>query len=135
VATLQTVVLGNSVNLGAPGNPADVTITIVDNQTAFVVREGANEYINVDTTNTAEQIEILGGPSGDVRIGTRTTSDVWIADDSTNLGFFSSTPIAQPTVAGALSAVTDANARAVLTSIIAAFEAASGLGLIVDGTT
>ncbi len=59
VAALQTVVLGASVDLGAPSFPADVTVTIVDNQPAFVVKEGANEYINVDTSNGAE-LMVLG---------------------------------------------------------------------------
>jgi hypothetical protein len=54
--------------------------------------------------------------------------------NGTGLGFFGSTPVARPTVTGALLSVTDANAKAVLTSIIAALKA-SGLGLIADGTT
>lgn len=41
----------------------------------------------------------------------------------------------QPTVTGALSTVADAPAKAVLTSIIAALKAASGINAIIDGTT
>ncbi len=58
VTTLATTVLGAAVNVGAPGLPADVTITIVDNEPAFVVKEGANEYINIDTSDGAELMSL-----------------------------------------------------------------------------
>jgi hypothetical protein len=48
------------------------------------------------------------------------------------LGFFGTAKVAQQTVTGALSAVTDTNAKAVLTSLI---DALSAYGLVVDGTT
>jgi hypothetical protein len=52
--------------------------------------------------------------------------------DSTGLGFYNHAPAAQQAVTGTLSAVIDANAKAVLTSIIAALVAT---GLVTDGTT
>lgn len=52
------------------------------------------------------------------------------------LGFFGVTPAAQPAITGALSAVVDPAAAAVLTSIIAALKTtAGGVGLATDGTT
>lgn len=51
------------------------------------------------------------------------------------LGFYSTAPVAQPSVTGALSSVTDANAKAVLTSILAALSTATGVGLLVKSTT
>ena len=51
------------------------------------------------------------------------------------LGFFTATAIAQPTVTGALSTVVDPSAKAVLTSLLAAFSATAGFGLVLDGTT
>lgn len=50
------------------------------------------------------------------------------------IAFYGSPPVNQRTIIGALSLVTDANAKAVLTSIISALEV-SGLGLVINGTT
>lgn len=50
----------------------------------------------------------------------------------TKLGFFATDKVVQQEVTGALSGVTDADAKAVLTSIIAAL---TNYGLITDGTT
>ncbi len=47
-------------------------------------------------------------------------------------GAFDTAPVAKPTITGTLSAVTDANAKLVLTSIIGAL---SALGLATNGTT
>lgn len=57
------------------------------------------------------------------------------------LGFFNAesatvaAPVAQPTVTGALSAVVDPAAKAVLTSLLAAVNDLTGVNLVIDGTT
>lgn len=53
----------------------------------------------------------------------------------TMLAFFNSAKVARQQITGALSAVTDAAAKDVLTSIIAALAEASGYSLVTDGTT
>ena len=78
-----------------------------------------------------------GGPGFPLQIDCATgggLTGVQICAFGHPLGFFGGTPAPQPTVAGVLSAVTDANAKAVLTSLIAAL-AAAGVNLINDGTT
>ena len=50
----------------------------------------------------------------------------------TQIGFFGGSPVSKETITGALSAVTDGNAKAVLTSIIAAL---TGYNLATNGTT
>lgn len=52
--------------------------------------------------------------------------------DSTGIGFFATGPAAQQAITGALSSVSDANAKAVLTSFLNAFVA---YGLVTDSTT
>ena len=52
--------------------------------------------------------------------------------DQGAFGIFGATPIGQPIITGALSQVTDANAKMVLTSIIAAL---ANLGLAANDTT
>ena len=71
-----------------------------------------------------------GGHAGAVKIGSGATER--IRANSTGLGFFAATPVAKPSVTGALSTVADAPAKAVLTSIISALV---NLGLASDGTT
>jgi hypothetical protein len=80
------------------------------------------------TDATALRIEAQAGAS---------VSNVGIDNSATllqrgNAGFFGATPVARQTITGALSAVADAPAKAVLTSIIAA---GVNLGLFTDGTT
>jgi hypothetical protein len=57
-----------------------------------------------------------------------------VTDNGVNaqVGFFGSLPIEPPEILGQLSAVTDANAKNVLTSLIAALV---NYGLVTDGTT
>jgi hypothetical protein len=75
----------------------------------------------------------LGAPNGNVNIGdSANTAQVNIGRAGGSLGFFGIGPVTRPNITGALSAVTDANAAAVLTSIISALTA---LGLATDGTT
>lgn len=50
----------------------------------------------------------------------------------TNIGFLGATPVARQTITGALSTVTDPNAKAVLTSVI---NALTNLGLTTNSTT
>lgn len=52
--------------------------------------------------------------------------------DCTDLGFFGTDPVSQETVSGALSAVVDSAAKAVLQSLITAL---ADYGIIVDGTS
>jgi uncharacterized membrane protein len=74
-----------------------------------------------------------GGQSdGYIEIGDQNTTYVRICSAVNRLGFFGSAPAVKQNVVGALSAVTDANAKAVLTSVILAL---ATLGLVNDNTT
>lgn len=71
--------------------------------------------------------------NGATRLKDTALNDLIVIGETVNtLGFFGATPHVQPAVSGALSTVTDAAAKAVLTSIIAALVA---LGLATDSTT
>ena len=72
-----------------------------------------------------------GGTAGYVAVQTAAGINQ-IQANLTGLGFFAATPVAKPTVTGTLSAVTDANAKAVLTSLITAL---ANLGLVTNSTT
>lgn len=54
---------------------------------------------------------------------------------ASKLAFFNGTTVTQPAITGALSTVSDAAAKAVLTSIIAALKGTTGVNLVTDGTT
>ncbi len=83
---------------------------------------------------------------GDVGAATRAT---WTVAAATTLNMAASTSLAiqnngtvrfttvnaKPSISGALSAVVDANAKAVLTSIIAALKVTTGIDVATDGTT
>lgn len=73
-----------------------------------------------------------GGIDGSVFIGASNTREVNIAAAGGLVGFFGVAAAIQQTITGALSSVSDANAQAVLTSIISAL---TTLGLATDGTT
>ena len=80
---------------------------------------------------------VVYGPNGVVLRDAGATNKVVLTPDGiavagTKLGFFATAPASKPTVTGALSAVTDGNAKAVLTSIIGAL---TTLGLVTDGTS
>jgi hypothetical protein len=62
---------------------------------------------------------------------------IWenIVASQTQLAFYGGAKVDQPTIDGDLSSVTDPAAKAVLTSIIAALKASSGVNLAIDGTT
>lgn len=69
-----------------------------------------------------------------MNIGVDTTS--FIGSGGNPIAFYRNTgAVPRQTVDGALSAVTDAAAKAVLTSLIAALAGATGVNLIADGTT
>lgn len=78
-----------------------------------------------DTPGTLTLFNAAGDPG--VRVGTDT--------GVVGLAFFAGDPHAQQTVTGALSAVVDPAAAAVLASIIAALAGTVGCNLVVDGTT
>lgn len=69
--------------------------------------------------------------------GSSLTVDNLVDFDTDNgaVGFFNASPVSQPTLTGALSAVTDPAAKAVLQAIVDALSDTSGYGLTVDGTT
>jgi len=74
------------------------------------------------------------GTDGFVQLLTATENDivVQVGPGTGTLGFLGATPVVQQQITGALSTVTDAAAKAVLTSII---DALVGYGLATDGTT
>lgn len=87
-----------------------------------VYRVGGNKMMDF----VASGVRVYGGAgAGTVRFAT----------DAVGLAFYNGTPRAQPTITGALLSVTDANAQAVMTSIIAALTGAAGVNLATDGTT
>jgi hypothetical protein len=105
-------------------NPTDWKLK---GQTAFAGSADNGGYINLEG-GTADG----AGEEGGVRLidgagGNRLVIDAY------GVGFNNTAPIT-PSITGALSTVADAPAKAVLTSIIAAL-AASGVGLVTDGTT
>jgi hypothetical protein len=109
-----------------------------------VFRNGANTA-NVTglALNSSNQL-LVGGPGFSASRATQVfvdaATDVQIQNggvaritaNATGIGFFNATPIAKPSITGALSSVTDANAKAVLTSIITA---QANLGLATNSTT
>lgn len=94
------------------------------------IQFGNAQQTNIDVHGTARASVSLTTPtvlgeSGSIKIGA--------GGDA--LAFFAGTARTKQSVTGALSSVTDANAKAVLTSIIAALAAASGYNLVTDATT
>jgi len=85
--------------------------------------------LDLISSDTADRV-IVGFNGGACRVygGTQLRVDA----NTTGLGFYGATPIAKPSITGALSTVADAPAKAVMTSIIAALV---NLGLATDGTT
>jgi hypothetical protein len=80
-----------------------------------------------------------GTVAGEIQFNPGNSGRILRMDSNQALTFFDAshthTPHGQQTVTGALSAVTDAAAKAVLTSIIAALAEATGYALVIDGTT
>lgn len=70
-----------------------------------------------------------------LNLGTGTAASVVIGNGASLIGFYGGPAAAKPTIAGVLSAVVDANALAVLTSIIAALASGTGVNLATDATT
>lgn len=107
-------------------NPTDWTLKA---QSAFAGSADTGGYLNFEggTKDGA-------GAQGGVRLRDGGGSNRVVVD-ANGVGFNGQTP-ALPNITGALSTVTDAAAKAVLTSIIAALKnAAGGTGLVTDGTT
>jgi hypothetical protein len=80
------------------------------------------------------RIELANAGSGGILLDDSGCGGVRLASSGQKVGFFGTTPTTLKNITGALSSVTDTNAKAVLTSIIAAL-AASGYGLVHDSTT
>jgi hypothetical protein len=72
----------------------------------------------------------VNGPDGVILRATGGTAVVQAQNNK--LGFFGTSPITKETVIGALSGVTDANAKAVLTSLVSVLAA---YGILTNGTT
>jgi hypothetical protein len=77
-------------------------------------------------------VPVSGGVKGSFRIRYNGTTYFEVQGDA--IAWFNGTPVTKQTVTGSLSTVVDPAAKAVLTSIIAAFAGASGYNLITDGT-
>jgi hypothetical protein len=84
--------------------------------TAIAHADGSYAF-RADTAGTR-----IGGPSGTGQLGAL-------------LSFFDADGVVQADITGALSAVTDAAAKAVLTSIIALADGVTGYNLVTDSTT
>ena len=117
-------------SIGTPSSVANLSLYI-QNSTSV------SEYFAVSTTNGI----LTGTASGDTGVRVATTNAFWHVGGTTStikvgqantLGFFNATAVAKQSVTGALSTVTDANAKAVLTSIITAL---SNYGLTTNSTT
>jgi len=120
-----------------------VTVTLTDPDAvplAFKPPSGATadqtDQIEVyadDGTTLLFYVDASGNVSMSPESGSAVTlKQVMTANGDNHLGFFAATPVAKQAVTGALSTVSDAAAKAVLTSIIAALVA---YGLATDSTT
>lgn len=122
-----TVAIGNSHGGG--------TIVTVTSSGGTTISDGSGGELVVDSDvalSTAGGVVSLTAGSAVI---TLTHSDGGIAIAASNMGFFSATPINQPTLTGDLTAVTDPNVKDLLTSLIGALSATAGLGLFIDGTS
>ena len=96
---------------------------------------GSTEWANPIDPNA---VELYGVNSSGVILHDGNSTNTVTVDangvnlDCTDLGVFGTTPVTQQSITGALSAVTDSNAKAVLRSIINALVA---YGLVQDSTT
>jgi len=116
----------------------DFTSSIFSSGIAIGLAPGQAIYFNgaqINGTGGAIAISPSGSGSAGALYGNSFGTHVvdWSVTGTTpSLGFFGTSPTTRPAITGALSAVTDANAKAVLTSIINALTA---LGLVTNGTT
>lgn len=122
--------LGNISGLGAatppgPDKPANLSAL------SFVWL-GNTGWSAVEDT----QAVVIYGPNGGILRTTDKVNSITVNSSGIqltgNFAAFGGSPVSKETITGALSAVTDANAKAVLTSIIAAL---TGYTLATDGTT
>jgi len=100
---------------------------------SFYVRDntaGAT-YLNIDTATGSERVDIGNGVTNP-NIDLAGTGAITIGDTGGSVGFLGAAAALRQSITGALSAVTDANAAAVLTSIISAL---TTFGLATDSTT
>ena len=112
------------------------------NNTLTVQQAGGGtnpEIVTTDGTIRTKIQTVTGGPNGFVGtetnhslvIGTNNAARITISGAG-NMAFFGGAAVAKPSITGALSTVTDAAAKATLTSIITAL---SNLGLATNSTT
>lgn len=113
---------------------SDVAATTVDIQ-GHAAKTGAAVNKDGGTVNVRGGPPAAGGVGGSVRLKGGDNAVVVEAASGSKLSFYNGTPVTKQTITGALSTVTDAAAKAVLTSIIAALAAATGVNLVTDGTT
>lgn len=99
-----------------------------------LLRFGIASFAHVDIDGTTGALDLVNSNAA-YSVNIKSGNTKRFEANGTGLTFYAGTPIAQPTVTGALSTVTDAAAKAVLTSIIAALKATTGVNLIADGTT
>ena len=103
--------------------------------------QGGSANIKLVQTDSSDRV-LLGDPTNggtlfyDVKTGSghefRVNGTPYLRVTATTLGFFGVAAVTKQSVTGVLSAVADANAKAVLTSIIAALV---NYGLVTDKTT
>lgn len=111
---------------GANRNPGSINLQVFAPTNSGTTR-GAINF--VDTTSSF--LTFTSDSSGDAFISSGGTNNA-IAINSSYLGFYGTGSVLQQNLSGALSAVTDANAKAVLTSIVFAL---STVNLCHNGTT
>jgi hypothetical protein len=76
----------------------------------------------------------IAATTGQVNLGAN-NKNVQVGASGSSVGAYGKSPIAKPSITGVLSAVADANAKAVLTSIINAFDSTNGIGFVANTTT
>jgi hypothetical protein len=118
-----------ALNGGAGGNGT----TTNGNGGSVIIISGA-PGTGAGTAGTSGSVYLrsnAGGTPGSVFLqSSAQTARIQVND--TGLGFFAAAPIAKPAVTGSLSLVTDANAKAVLTSLLTAL---ANLGLLTNSTS
>lgn len=106
----------------------------------FLVTDDVYNYISINSGSSAlvlsaETIDItavgvVGIAAAQISLGS--LEGITIGGDSDLIAFYNGTPVTRGTITGDLTAVTDANAKAVLASIVNQLDR---LNLILNGTT
>lgn len=126
VATTGNIRAANNTTIVAARNAANGA------NVAVLATNGSNDVNIGDSANSAA----LNLTSGSGSVSLQVAGVAKFKADSTGITFFAGTPRAKQAITGVLSAVLDANAKNVLTSIIAAIgNGANGYNLVTDSTT